>query len=94
MAQVAPYNCPGDVVPAQAFIESMRELVPAWNPEMEVELVTELSDDVAPVCTVTLDVTVVVAVIVAVKFWPAPLGHVEGQYFALKVFPLEVRTLT
>jgi len=31
---------------------------------------------------------------VFVKVWPCPLGHAEGQYSALNVFPLEVRMLT
>ena len=81
-------------MPAHASIDTMSELVPGWNPEIDVELVVALIVDVVLVCTMEVEVDVVVDVIVFVKVWPAPPAHPEGQYLVLNVFPLEVRMLT
>jgi hypothetical protein len=72
----------------------MRELVPAWNPLIAVELVSPYSVVVVLVNEVVYDVAVVADVIVFVIVWPAPPEHVEGQYSAENVFPREVRMLT
>jgi hypothetical protein len=58
----------------------MRELVPAWNPLIAVELVSPYRVVVVLINEVEYDVAVVADVIVFVKVWPAPLEHVEGQY--------------
>lgn len=93
LAQVVPYAWPGDVVPAHACIDTTMEFVPAWKPEMVVELVMALRVVVVLEYEKTVDVEVVVDVTVFVVVWP-PFVHPEGQYSEVNVFPLDVSKLT